>query len=179
MRSIATAVLNVITASAVPLFTQAPQSSAPSFAVAPLPALLSHTQSIFIGNAGDQKNADCLRAYSDFYTGIDNLHHFTLVAKPEEADLIVELHYEISLAASRVSGDDQSRQFRAVLLDSKTHTVIWSLTEQSNYAGRQKNRDRNLDTAVSALVRDFASTVSSQPVPPNNNSKAHRSANRQ
>ncbi len=141
---------------------------------APLPTLLSNTHSIFIGNAGDQENADCLRAYNGFYAGVDALHQFTLVADPSQADLVVELHYEISLAGSKVSGDDSSRQFRAVLIDGKTHVVVWSLTEKSNYAVFQKNRDKNLDTVVEALVKDFAAVVSSQPAPPSNNSKAHR-----
>jgi hypothetical protein len=157
---------------------QATQASAPSAAGAPLPALLSHAQRIFIGNAGDQENADCLRAYNSFYTGLDALHQFSLVTEPSEADLVVELHYEISLAGSRVSGEDQSRQFRAVLIDGKTHVVVWSLTEQSNYARLQKNRDKNLDTVVAALVHDFASIVSPQPLPPANNSKAHRTLGR-
>lgn len=148
-------------------------------AAAPLPALLSNTHSIFIGNAGDQENADCLRAYNDFYAGVDALHQFTLVDEPSKADMIVELHYEISLAGSRVSSDDSSRQFRAVLIDGKTHVAVWSLTEQSNYAQRQKNRDKNLDTTVGVLVEDFSKVVSSQPEPPNNKSKAHRSVGKQ
>ena len=146
----------------------------PTPPVAPLPALLSNTHSIFIGNSGDQENADCLRAYNGFYAGVDALHQFTLVTDPSHADLVVELHYEIGLAGSKVSGEDSSRQFRAVLIDAKTHTVLWSLTERSNYAALQKNRDKNLDTVVTALVDDFASTVSPQPVPPDNKSKAHR-----
>jgi hypothetical protein len=145
---------------------------------APLPARLSDTHSIFIGNAGDQENADCLRAYNDFYAGVDALHQFQLVNDPAQADLVVELHYEISLAGSRVSGEDSSRQFRAVLIDSKSHVVLWSLTEQSNYAARQKNRDKNLDAVVDILVKDFASIVSPQPQAPDNKSKAHRSAGR-
>ena len=143
---------------------------------APLPTALSNTHSIFIGNAGDQENADCLRAYNGFYAGVDAMHQFKLVGDPAQADLIVELHYEISLAGSRVSGQDASRQFRAVLIDAKSHAVLWSLTEQSNYATLQKNRDKNLDTVVEALVKDFSATVSSEPVPPANKSRAHTSS---
>ena len=156
----------------------APPSSPEPIPSAPLPVLLSHAQSIFVGNGGDQENADCLRAYNGFYAGIDAMHRFNLTADPSEADLIVELHYEISLAGSRVSGEDSSRQFRAVLIDRKTHVVVWSLTEQSNYAHFQKNRDKNLDTVVAALVHDFGALVSSQPAPPDNKSKAHRGIGR-
>lgn len=142
---------------------------------APLPALLSSTHTIFIGNAGDQDNADCLRAYNGFYAGVDAMHRFNLVDSPAQADLIVELHYEISLAGSKVSGQDSSRQVRAVLIDASSHAVLWSLTEQSNYAVLQKNRDHNLDAVVAELLKDFGATVSSSPAPPDNRSKAHTS----
>jgi hypothetical protein len=140
---------------------------------APLPALLSNTQIVFIGNAGDQENADALRAYNAFYAGIDALHRFKLVNDPAQADMIVELHYEIDLGGSKVSGGNSARQFRAVLIDASTHTLVWSLTERTNYAALQKNRDKNLDAAMAALVADFTSLVSTQPVPPNNKSKVH------
>ena len=143
---------------------------------APLPAILSHTTKLFIANAGDQDNADCLRAYNAFYAGIDGLHRFTLVSDPASADLIVELHYEIDLGSSIVSdgGRNGARQFRVTLIESHTHTLVWSLTERTNYAGLQRNRDKNLDSAITALVSDFGTLVSSQPTAPANKSKAPR-----
>jgi hypothetical protein len=143
---------------------------------APIPAILSNTTRIFVANAGDQENADCHRAYNVFYAGLDELHRFTLVSDPAAADLIVELHYEIDLGASVVSdgGRSGARQFRAVLIEPRTHTLVWSLTERTNYAVRQANRDKNLDSAIAALVTDFGTLVSSQPTPPANKSKAPR-----
>ena len=141
---------------------------------APLPALLSHTHSLFIGNAGDQENADALRAYNGFYAGLDALHRFTLVTDPAQADMIIEPHYEIDLGGSKVSGGNSARQFRAVLFDAKTHTLVWSITERTNYAAFQKNRDKNLDTAMEAMVSDFATLVSDQPTPPANNSRVNK-----
>jgi hypothetical protein len=148
----------------------------PSPPTAPLPAVLSNTTRIFIANAGDQENADCLRAYNALYAGIEGLHRFTLVPDPADADLIVELHYEIDLGASVVSdgGRNGARQFRTALIEPKTHTLVWSLTERTNYAALQKNRDKNLDSAIAALVTDFGTLVSSQPIPPANKSKAPR-----
>jgi hypothetical protein len=60
------------------------------------------------------------------------------------------------------------------LIEPKTHTLVWSLTERTNYAALQKNRDKNLDSAIAALVTDFGTLVSSQPIPPANKSKAPR-----
>jgi hypothetical protein len=143
---------------------------------APLPAVLSNANRLFIANAGDQENADCLRAYNAFYAGIDGLHRFSLVSDPANADLIVELHSEIDLGASVVSdgGRNGARQFRTALIEPRTHTLVWSLTERTNYAVRQTNRDKNLDSAIAALVTDFGTLVSSQPTPPANKSKAPR-----
>ncbi len=71
---------------------------------APLPTQLTTAHKIFIGNAGDQENADCLRAYNVFYAGIQGLKNFELVLDPKDADLVLELHYEIGFGASVNSG---------------------------------------------------------------------------
>ncbi len=138
---------------------------------APLPSAITHASHIFIGNAGDQENADCLRAYNDFYAGVSQLGHGQLVDDPGQADLVLELHYEIDLGQSIASNDSRKsvRQFRVVIIDPHTHTVLWSLTERTNYAVFQKNRNKNLDETVAILVQDFGSLTSSQP--PNNKSR--------
>jgi hypothetical protein len=139
---------------------------------APLPAALTHATKLFLGNAGDQENADCLRAYNGFYAGLAGLGRFTLVDDPNQADLVLELHYEIALGQSVGSSQGISgnsiRQFRVVLLDPRSHAVLWSLTERTNYAIFQKNRDKNLDQTVATLLNDFNLLVSA--VPPNNKS---------
>lgn len=145
---------------ASPAGAQAPDPSA-----APLPAALTTAHSLFLGNAGDQENADCLRAYNGFYAGLQKLGRYQLVGSPANADLVLELHYEIDLGQSIASnnGNRSVRQFRVVLLDPHTHITLWSLTESTNYALFQKNRNRNLDETVGKLVDDFASLASSQP----------------
>lgn len=143
------------------------QVSAPP--TAPLPAALTIAHKLFLGNAGDQENADCLRAYNDLYADVTALNHFQLVPDPAASDLVLELHYEVALGQALGSNDRDIRQFRLVLLDPHTHTVLWSLTERTNYAVRQRNRNSNLDETVSKLVADFSSLTSAQP--PNNNSR--------
>lgn len=150
--------------------TAAGQSSAPSSS-APLPSALASASKLFLGNAGDQENADCLRAYNDFYEGISASGKYQVVLDPSEADLVLELHYEISLGQAVASHDTNAsvRQFRVVLLDPKTHVVLWSLTERTNYALLQGNRNKNLDETVAKLVDDLQQLLASQP--PNNKSK--------
>jgi len=145
----------------------------PASTTAPLPIALTTAHKLFLGNAGDQQNADCLRVYNDFYTGIAGLHRFEQVADPNQADLVLELHYEINLGQAVASNDSNRsvRQFRVVLIDPRSHTILWTLIEATNYALFQKNRDKNLDETVDALVHDFDLLVSPAPIAPANKSK--------
>lgn len=140
---------------------------------APLPSVLASATKLFLGNAGDQENADCLRAYNDFYADVVRLGRFQMVADPAEADLVLELHYELDLGQAIASHDSNHsvRQFRVVLLEPHTHVVVWSLTERTNYAVFQKNRNKNLDETVDVLAQDLGSLLSAQPVAPSNKSK--------
>jgi hypothetical protein len=137
---------------------------------APLPTALAKATKLFIGNAGDQENADCLRAYNSFYDGVSKLGRFQLVLDPNDADLVLELHYEIALGQSVVSGGNAARQFRVVIEDPHSRIILWSLTERTNYAVMQKNRNKNLDETVGVLVSDFNLLAAAQPVAPNNKS---------
>lgn len=132
-----------------------------------LPSALITAHKLFLGNAGDQENADCLRAYTDFYADLARLNRFTLIPSPKEADLILEMHYE--LTPGQTAGHDDPRRFRVLILDPGTHVVLWSLTERTNYAALQKNRDKNLDEMVDHLAADFDALTSAHP--PNNNSR--------
>lgn len=150
----------------------AAQTPVPPPPTAPIPTALATAQKLFIGNAGDQENADCLRAYNDFYQSISALPRYQLVLDPNAADLVLELHYEIDLGQSIASNNSRSavRQFRLVIEDPHTRVILWSLTERTNYAVFQKNRDKNLDETVAKLAADFSSLAAEQPVAPNNKS---------
>ena len=136
---------------------------------APLPAALTTAHTLFLGNAGDQENADCLRAYNDLYAGLTKLTRFQLAPTPKPADLILEMHYEITPGQAT---DNDPRRFRVVLIDPSTHVVLWSLTERTNYAARQKNRDKNLDELVARLTADFDNLTSAKP-PSNDSHNPH------
>jgi hypothetical protein len=150
---------------ALPAFAQTANPAS-----APLPDAITHASKLFLGNAGDQENADCLRAYNDFYDGIAALKRFQQVTDPNQADLILELHYEIDLGQSVASNDSRQsvRRFRVVLIDPHSHATLWSLTERTNYAVFKSNRNKNLDETVANLVSDFS--LLTQSLPPSNSS---------
>jgi len=163
-------ILNIAIATMLAI-SAAAQTPAPP--TAPLPAALASAHKLFLGNAGDQQNADCLRVYNDFYAGISNLKRFEQVTDPNQADLVLELHYEINLGQAVASNDTNHsvRQFRIVLIDPRSHAILWTLVEATNYAVFQKNRDKNLDETVDALLHDFDLLVSPAPIAPANKSK--------
>ena len=142
------------------------QSNPPS---APLPAAIASAQKLFLGNAGDTDNQDCLRAYNEFYANLLSDARYQLVLDPAAADLVLELHYEVR--PGEIVGHNSvdtafARQFRLVLIDPRTHTVLWNLTEVENNAILQSNRNRNLDAAVLQLYLDFSALSQSSAVNP-------------
>ena len=139
---------------------------------APLPTAITTAQKLFLGNAGDTDNQDCLRAYNEFYAGIAGYGRYQLVLDPSAADLILELHYEVR--AGGITGPHSpvdtafARQFRLVLIDPHTRAVLWSFTEAENNAVFQSNRNKNLDAAMTKLLTDFVTLgqPAATPAPP-------------
>ncbi len=165
---LASAALALSLASHISAQTPAPASGPPA---APLPAALGTAHKLFLGNAGDQDNADCLRAYNDLYAALDGFKHYELVGDPSASDLVLELHYEFSLGAGVNGGTNTPRQFRLILLDPKTHVVLWTLVERTNYASLERNRNKNLDEVVGVLATDLDQLLSAKP--PANKSSIH------
>jgi hypothetical protein len=138
---------------------------------APLPAALSTAHKLFLGNAGDQDNADCLRAYNDLYAALGGIGRYQMVSDPSASDLVLELHYEFSLGAGVNGGSNTPRQFRLILIDPKTHVILWTLVERTNYAALERNRNKNLDEVIGVLATDLDQLLSAKP--PANKSSIH------
>jgi hypothetical protein len=142
---------------------------------APLPTLLATASKVFISNAGDQDNADCLRAYNEFYAGVVATNHLQPVLNPSDADLILELHYAIQVGRTTVGagggGSNEARQFRLSFVDPKTRTILWTVVENEHSAFLKSNRDKNLDDAMAALVGDLKKLTSPNATPPQDKQK--------
>ena len=160
-------VLPLLLTTAIPtvaMQTTAPANQPGKPLQAPLPAALTTAHTLFLGNAGDQDNADCLRVYNDFYAALHAFGRYQLVEDPSAADLVLELHYEFSLGAGvNGSASNTPRQFRVVLLDPKTRVVLWTLVERTNYAALERNRNKNLDEVVGVLATDLDALLSANP----------------
>lgn len=156
----------------LPSAAQTPTPTQPTTpAIAPLPAALTTAHKLFLGNAGDQDNADCLRGYNDLYAALSSLGRYEMVGDPSASDLVLELHYEFSLGAGVNGGSNTPRQFRLILIDPKTHVILWTLVERTNYAALERNRNKNLDEVVGVLATDLDQLLSAKP--PANHSSIH------
>jgi hypothetical protein len=140
---------------AIPLWGQQAQGTPP----APVPAQILSAKRVFISNAGEGSNQYLLslcsggpnRAYNQFYAALKSWGQYELVSAPSDADLIFEIHFE-----NRAAGDFLRLQF----LDPRTHVTLWTVTEYIGVAMRAKNRDKNFDFAVIALVNDVKNLLS-------------------
>ena len=124
---------------------------------APIPAQIGSAKRIFISNAGEEaffllpKDAVYKggpnRAYNQFYAAMKNWGRYELVSAPADADLVFEIgfsnKYEIRFLVS---------QLKLAMLDPKTHVALWTITKYVEPAGMTKNREKNYDLAMSALV---------------------------
>ncbi|HET7108188.1 MAG TPA: hypothetical protein VFI38_15350 [Candidatus Acidoferrum sp.] len=139
---------------------------------APVPRPILAAKKVFISNAtGEipmpQEALDL--AYNEFYASIKNWGRYELAADPSDADLIFEIRYHYSVGPTGVTdgngGSTEVFQLRITILDSKTRTILWSLSKNIPQS-KDKIKSRNyFDQTMSALV-DNLNKLASQPSTP-------------
>lgn len=139
---------------------------------APAPSALLTAKKIFISNAGADSglfphpfSGNPGRAYNQFYAAVQNWGRYECVTDPSDADLVFELRqtapYGPTNANKQKGAPDPLPTLRLVILDRKTHYVLWALTESMEQANLQKTRDRNFDQALTALTLDWKKLTTS------------------
>ncbi len=134
------------------------QSSAPA---APVPIQILSAKRVFVANGGEQRNlsGDLYfsggpnRAYNQLYAAIKDWGRYEIVSAPADADLVLEIH--LSDARNQAGYDE----LELTLLDPRTHTTLWTLSEHAVAAGRQRTRDAAFDRAMSLLTDDLKKLV--------------------
>jgi hypothetical protein len=144
--------------------TQAQQAKAAD--PAPIPAQIATAKKVFIANAGGECSpfgdteftGGPDLAYNEFFSAMKRWGHFTLVTTPADADMVMEIHFT---CPAYLDGNKQQvdAQIRLVFLDSKTRILLWAITEHSQAAILQGNRDKEFGFAMARLVRDVESLV--------------------
>jgi hypothetical protein len=138
----------------LPLYAQTPSK-------APIPAQLVTAKTAFLGNDGSNT------AYKSVYQALASWNQYQLVSTPTEA----ELTFEISVPNFTyiVNGDSlESPYLHLVVRDTKTHSLLWALSE--SIGGRREDKD--YDKSALKLINGLKSLAAgSFPNPPTSEKK--------
>jgi hypothetical protein len=126
----------------------------------PVPSPILSAKKIFLSISPDDWGSSGINYsfYKSYYPFYDQLYKalrddtpFEVVADPFDADLV----FETNMGGTSV--------LRLVIYDRRTHFVLWILQEHIEPATLQKNRDKNLNNAVSAIILDFETIAGKAP----------------
>lgn len=92
------------------------------------------------------------RPYDQFYTAMKAWGRYELADSPEDADLVMEIHFMRSFATG---GLGEGAEFYLSIVDAKTHFVLWTLVEPVEGAVRRASWEKNIDASDRTLVNDM------------------------
>lgn len=118
----------------------------------PIPAQLLSAKKIFVANGGEDPVLGYKpgHAYSQLYSRLKAWGQYDLVSAPSEADVVFQIEIFSSLNVA---------ELRLSMLDPKTHTVLWVITE---WMGGSK-LDKFFNKAMDQLLADTKTLLT----PPN------------
>jgi len=145
-------------------FAASAQTVAPETNGVP-PALLN-AKSAFISNGGadaglfpEPFSGDPNRGYFTFLKALRAARTVDIADDPGQADLIFEIHLAAPTGPTHASKElgsaDALPFFKLTIYDSKTHFVLWTITEPIEIAHLQKTHDKNFDEALAHVVDDL------------------------
>lgn len=145
---------------ATSVWAQQPQDTP----TAPIPVQLGNAKKVFISNAGEEaifrlpKDAPYSggpnRTYNQFYAAMKSWGRYDLVSAPADADLVFQIGF-----TDKYEGPVFVSQIKLVVVDPKTHITLWTFTKYVEFAGMAKNREKNYDVTMTALMDDMKSVL--------------------
>lgn len=152
--------------------------------LAPVPVQITTAKKVFISNAGGESNfevavgnfGDPDRTYNQFYAAIKSWGRYEVVSAPADADLLLEIRFIVApIGANVFKGDSLGPQidpqFRLVIRDPRTQSVLWAFTEHTATAILPGNRDRNFDQALDRIVADVKGLTDRAAVTPDDSKR--------
>lgn len=137
---------------------------------APVPSQIVAAQKVFISNAGGESLESVIdqtvfdggpdRPYNEFYATMKDWGRYNLVSFPADADLVLEVSWALSDTGLRLP---VLGQLRLVVIDPKTHVMLWNLTEYVRGAVLLGNRNKNFDQAMNMIVNRMKILANPQP----------------
>jgi hypothetical protein len=137
-------------------YAQQPQAAEPAPTSAPIPAQIAAAKNIFISNMGADPGGlqiltsvikDRDATYNQFYAALKSWGHFQIVAKPSDADLVLQL--------GLVDHAAYPARMTLVIYDEQSHYPLWTLSEPLQPAARSATWQKNFTVCVNALIGDL------------------------
>jgi len=138
---------------------------------APLPAVIVGAHTVFLSNRGGSD-----LAYDAFYQAMKGWGKYQIVGSPDDADLIVELSYEVVNGGTRVwstrntynnttqvhSTQIIDPQLILTIYDARTKNSLWSTIDHRRLARLEKNREKEMINSAERLVEELRSRANPQ-----------------
>ena len=134
--------------------------------VAALPAVIVNAKKVFLSNGGSS-----YLPYDAFCSEMKEWNKYKIVGSPEESDQIVELSYRVEdstrvwnstntyYITTQVHGKQMiDPQLILTIFDTKTKNSLWSETDHRGFAKREKNPEKEVNSAQ-RLVDDLKTRV--------------------
>jgi len=134
---------------------------------APLPEVIVNAHRVFLSNGGGSD-----LGYDAFYSEMKKWGKYQIVGSPEEADLIIELSYQVENLGTHVWSSTNtynnnttqvhSRQIidpKLILsvYDAKSKNPLWSTIDHRRLARLEKNREKEMINSAERLVEELRS----------------------
>jgi hypothetical protein len=124
---------------------------------APIPTQILTGKKVFISNGESNAETNVPNLpYNAFYEFMKSWGKYELVPAPADADLVFEVRY-VTFTAKKGPfgyGNPVEWQLHLLILDPKTHIVLWAFTEDVDDAILDSTFRKNFDQAMAYLVDD-------------------------
>lgn len=131
---------------------------------APLPQAVISAKRIFLSNGGGSD-----LAYDAFYQAMKKWGKYQIVGAPDEADLIIELAYQVENLGTHVwsatnayNNTTQVYSRRLIdpkliltIYDAKSKDSLWATVDHRRLARLEKNREKEMINSAERLVEEL------------------------
>jgi len=131
---------------------------------APLPSLVLNAHRVFLSNGGGSD-----LAYDAFYQAMKSWGKYQIVGSPEDAELVVQLSYEVEQQGTRVwsstntyNNTTQVHSTQIIdpkliltIFDARTKNSLWSTVDHRRLARLEKNREKEMVNSAERLVQEL------------------------
>lgn len=130
----------------------------------PVPAQIQSARNVFLANGGETCSwfIGPNRGYRQLYSALREWGRYQLVATPGQANLILAVSF--ACPESDPANNIAYARLRLRIFQPRPHILLWTLNEPVRSAILQRNRDRNFDAAVRAMVADLQRLGANLPV---------------